>query len=89
VEKEEFRAGPGEASYATLAHVINAVCEPDPPVARQQVYNWHTRVPRIRNKSGLEFPMPVRTVHERRRGQPSVFFDATAVLDWYGCGVAE
>ena len=41
--ESEFRARAGEASYATLAHVINAVCAPTPPVLRQNVYNWAER----------------------------------------------
>lgn len=91
METTEFRAGPGEASYATLAHVINATCAPDPPVGRQQVYAWHTRIPRIMNMAGAEFPQPVRTIpdNDRRQGQPSVFFSTSEVLHWYGCGVAE
>ena len=87
--EEEFRARAGEASYATLAHVINAVCQPDPPVLRQNVYNWADRG--TLNDSGIEFPHPVREIPkaERRQGQPSYFWSMAEVLDWYQCGVTE
>jgi hypothetical protein len=81
-----FRAEPGEASYATLAHVINAACSPDPPIGRQQVYEWAERG--TLNARGQEFPQPVRSIPEgeRRRGQPSFFYSTQAVLEWYEDG---
>lgn len=84
-----FRAGPGEASYATLAHVINATLAPEEPVTRQQVYAWHTR--KTVNASGTPFPEPVRTVPEaeRKQGQPSVFFSTREVIRWLEEGMTE
>lgn len=77
-----FRAQPGEASYATLAHVINATLAPEVPVTRQQVYAWHTR--KTVNEQGTPFPEPVRIIPEedRKQGQPSVFFSTREVLTW-------
>ena len=85
--EETFRAAPGEASYATLAHVINAACSPEHPVSRQQVYMWHTRG--TRNARGEPFPEPARVTPSRRQGQPSAFFKTIDVLVWYEDGLAE
>ena len=87
---DEFRAQPGEATYATLAHVINAVCAPDPPVVRQQVYNWAHR-PNTVNNAGEPFPAPVRELPEAEghKGQPGRFYSTAQVLDWYKAGVGE
>ncbi len=87
MEETEFRARAGEASYSTLAHVINALCAPIPPVLRQNVYRWAEL--RAVNDYGIPFPEPARTIPEadRRQGQPSHFWRTAEVLDWYQCGV--
>lgn len=86
---DTFTARPGEASYAVLAHVLNAAYSPKAPVTRNRVYEWakHSRL----NKAGQPFPQPSREVPEgeRRHGQPSRFWNAADVVRWYAGGVAE
>lgn len=74
---------PGEASYAVLARVLNAMFGWE--LDNRHVANWADR--RTRNKDGVPFPDPVREVPAPRRGQPHWLFSVQAVIEWARAGV--
>ena len=77
----------GEASYAVVARVLNAMFSPDAPVSSSQVHAWFKR--ETKNKDGVPFPRPAREVPEPKRGQPHFLFSVAAVADWYRAGVPD
>lgn len=75
---------PGEASYATLARLLNVLYSLDPPIDNRQVHAWHER--QTKNKDGKAFPPPSTVYHDAKRGQPKQLFSVIEVMEWFEAG---